>query len=93
LEAHEPDWSAIERGVDHLLSTQDSNGEWPAQEGTGVFFRTALLDYTLYRLYFPLWALALYRNRCGQRLHRDLSGVVRYGPDGQGVAAPEAGSR
>ena len=73
LEAHEPDWSAIERGVDHLLCTQDSNGEWPAQDWTGVFFRTALLDYTLYRRYFPLWALALYSTRCGQRLHNELN--------------------
>jgi lanosterol synthase len=80
LEAHEPDWSAIERGADHLLCTQDSNGEWPAQDWTGVFFRTALLDYTLYRRYFPLWALALYRTRCRQRLHNELNTHLAPGP-------------
>ncbi|MGH8576143.1 MAG: hypothetical protein ACREXJ_04365 [Gammaproteobacteria bacterium] len=68
------------RGVDHLLCTQDSNGEWPAQDWTGVFFRTALLDYTLYRRYFPLWALALYRTRCGQRLHNELNKRLAPGP-------------
>ena len=29
----------------------------------GVFFRTALLDYVLYRQYFPLHALGLYEQR------------------------------
>jgi lanosterol synthase len=34
----------------------------------GVFFHTALLDYTLYRQYFPLWALSLYESRRLERL-------------------------
>jgi hypothetical protein len=34
----------------------------------GVFFRTALLDYTLYRRYFPVWALANYETRRRERL-------------------------
>ena len=32
-----------------------------------MFFRTALLDYTLYRQYFPLWALSLYEKRRSER--------------------------
>jgi len=67
LEAHEKDWSAISRGVGFLLDTQDAEGTWPKQDMAGVFFRTALLDYVLYRQYFPLHALGLYeRRRMGQ---------------------------
>ncbi|MXW89653.1 MAG: hypothetical protein F4Z54_09145, partial [Acidimicrobiaceae bacterium] len=46
-----------------LIDTQDANGQWPKQDPAGVFFRTALLDYVLYRQYFPLHALALYEQR------------------------------
>ncbi|MGH2372031.1 MAG: FAD-dependent monooxygenase [bacterium] len=67
LEAHDPDWPAIQRGARYLLERQEANGEWPAQDMVGVFFRTALLDYTLYRCYFPLWALGLYERRRAER--------------------------
>ena len=63
LEAGDPDWTAIARGTQFLLDTQDANGQWPKQDSAGVFFRTALLDYVLYRQYFPLHALALYEQR------------------------------
>ena len=67
LEAKDPDWHAISRGASHLLSTQQADGSWPKQDMTGVFFRTALLDYVLYRQYFPLHALGLYEQRCRAR--------------------------
>ena len=67
LEAREPDWAAIERGAAYLARRQDARGRWPAQDMAGVFFRTALLDYTLYRAYFPLWALGRYQARCAER--------------------------
>ncbi len=67
LEAHEPNWLAIQRGARYLLERQEANGEWPAQDMAGVFFRTALLDYTLYRCYFPVWALGLYERRRAKR--------------------------
>ena len=63
LEAGDPDWAAISQGARFLVSTQDPNGHWPKQDAAGVFFRTALLDYVLYRQYFPLHALALYEQR------------------------------
>ena len=63
LEAGDPDWAAISRGARFLLNTQDESGQWPKQDMAGVFFRTALLDYVLYRQYFPLHALALYEQR------------------------------
>ena len=31
----------------------------------GVFFRTALVDYDLYRTYFPVWALAAHQSCVG----------------------------
>lgn len=68
LEAHDPDWPAIERGASFLVDMQGVNGEWPKQDMAGVFFHTALLDYTLYRYYFPLLALGLYESRRKRRL-------------------------
>ncbi len=68
LEAGEPDWSAISRGAQFLMDTQDAEGAWPKQDMAGVFFRTALLDYVLYRQYFPLHALGLYERRRHDRL-------------------------
>jgi lanosterol synthase len=53
---HERD--AIERGIDFLIAQQDDDGSWPRERATGVFFNTAVLDYDLYRQYFPAWALA-----------------------------------
>ncbi len=48
------------RGVRWLRDRQRADGSWPAQAVTGVFFGTAMLDYRLYRCYFPVWALAQY---------------------------------
>ena len=63
LAAEDPDWRAIDRGARFLAAPQRADGTWPKQEMTGGFFRTALLDYALYRNYFPIWALALYETR------------------------------
>ena len=68
LEAGETDWAAISRGAGFLLDTQEADGTWPKQDMAGVFFRTALLDYVLYRQYFPLHALGLYEQRRRKRL-------------------------
>ena len=63
LEAGDSNWAAISRGARFLMRTQQEDGGWPRQDMAGVFFRTALLDYVLYRQYFPLHALALYERR------------------------------
>lgn len=49
---------AIARGLAYLLERQDVHGGWPRERATGVFFNTAVLDYDLYKLVFPAWALA-----------------------------------
>ncbi len=68
LEAGDSHWSAISRGARFLLDAQDGEGGWPNQDMAGVFFRTALLDYELYRQYFPLHALGLFERRRRARL-------------------------
>ena len=51
---------AITRGIEFLHSQQTADGGWPAQAVNGVFFGSAMLDYRLYKTYFPAWALARY---------------------------------
>ncbi len=87
LEASDPNWSAISRGARYLLNARNADGSWPKQDMAGVFFRTALLDYVLYRQYFPLHALGLYEQR---RLARvDLTAPV---PSADVKLAEAAGS-
>ncbi|AKF09142.1 FAD-dependent oxidoreductase [Sandaracinus amylolyticus] len=67
LEARHPDFAPIERAARWLASKQSDDGAWPKQEAEGIFFHTALLDYVLYRRYFPVWALGLYESRRAER--------------------------
>jgi squalene-hopene/tetraprenyl-beta-curcumene cyclase len=55
----------VERGVKYLLETQARHGLWDEPWYTAVGFpRVFYLRYHGYRAYFPLWALARYRNLC-----------------------------
>jgi lanosterol synthase len=67
LEARDPDFAAIERAAHWLAANQGSDGGWPKQDPEGIFFHTALLDYSLYRRYFPVLALGLYETRRRER--------------------------
>jgi len=62
-EARDPDFAAAERAAAFLARAQLGSGEWPKQDPVGIFFRTAALDYELYRSYFPVWALAEFEAR------------------------------
>jgi squalene-hopene/tetraprenyl-beta-curcumene cyclase len=54
---------AVARGIDYLTGTQDADGDWTELPYTAVGFpRVFYLRYHGYRLYFPLLALARYRN-------------------------------
>jgi squalene-hopene/tetraprenyl-beta-curcumene cyclase len=61
--AGEVDHPAVRRGIDHLLSRQGEDGFWsePRYTATG-FPRVFYLRYHGYSKFFPLWALARYRN-------------------------------
>lgn len=60
MEILTPDHDAIQRGLAWLVDRQQADGAWPRQSVNGVFFGAAMLDYRLYHLYFPTWALARY---------------------------------
>ena len=54
---------AVRRGVDYLVERQAADGGWPEQRFNAVGFpRVFYLHYHGYPAYFPLWALARYRN-------------------------------
>ncbi len=67
--------SAIERGIQFLHRSQLVDGSFPQQAQAGVFFGTAMLDYRLYKSYFPLWALARYARL--RDTQREEAGHVR----------------
>ena len=63
LAAGEAHSSAVRRGVEYLLRTQRADGLWSDPWYTAPGFpRVFYLKYHGYSAYFPLWALAAYRN-------------------------------
>jgi squalene-hopene/tetraprenyl-beta-curcumene cyclase len=63
LAAGAPSDPGVNRAVEYLLSRQNRDGSWDEREFTGTGFpRVFYLRYHLYRNYFPLYALARYRN-------------------------------
>lgn len=61
LAAGEEDSDAVRAGIAYLLNTQDDDGNWREDLFTGTGFpKVFYLKYHLYRLYFPLMALARY---------------------------------
>ena len=57
------DSDAVARGVDWLAANQDDKGLWGQEHYTGGGFpRVFYLRYHGYPKYFPLWAMARYRN-------------------------------
>jgi squalene-hopene/tetraprenyl-beta-curcumene cyclase len=63
MAAGEGDHPAVARGIDYLLRTQGEDGLWKEQRYTATGFpRVFYLRYHGYSKFFPLWALARYRN-------------------------------
>ncbi|QRR05776.1 squalene--hopene cyclase [Burkholderia sp. MS455] len=66
---------AVARGVDYLIAEQNEEGLWDETRFTATGFpRVFYLRYHGYRKFFPLWALARYRN-----LKRDNATRVTVG--------------
>jgi squalene-hopene/tetraprenyl-beta-curcumene cyclase len=64
---------AVERGIDYLVRRQDADGFWREPQFTATGFpRVFYLRYHGYAKFFPLWALARYRNltQSGERRAR-----------------------
>jgi squalene-hopene/tetraprenyl-beta-curcumene cyclase len=75
MAAGEVDHPAVARGVSYLLAAQRAHGLWDEEAYTAVGFpRVFYLRYHGYRAYFPLWALARYRN-----LRRNNTAAYPYG--------------
>lgn len=63
MAAGQSDHPAVERGVAYLTTTQSPDGLWHEQHFTATGFpRVFYLRYHGYAKFFPLWALARYRN-------------------------------
>jgi 2,3-oxidosqualene cyclase len=67
MEILPPGADCVERGVAWLVTRQLPDGGWPPEAVNGVFFGSAMLDYRLYRTYFPAWALARHAVLTGAR--------------------------
>jgi squalene-hopene/tetraprenyl-beta-curcumene cyclase len=75
MAAGDVDHAAVARGVAYLTRSQDADGLWSEPYHTGVGFpRIFYLRYHGYAKFFPLWALARYRN-----LRNANSKAVAYG--------------
>jgi squalene-hopene/tetraprenyl-beta-curcumene cyclase len=70
---------AVLRSVEHLLEQQNADGSWDEQAFTGTGFPCVFyLKYHLYRNYFPLYALARFRNL--QQGNKEFR-AVQFSPD------------
>jgi squalene-hopene/tetraprenyl-beta-curcumene cyclase len=75
MAAGEVENPAVARGVEYLMTTQAQKGLWDEQRYTATGFpRVFYLRYHGYSKFFPLWALARYRN-----LRKTNSRVVGVG--------------
>ena len=72
----EVDNPAVERGVQYLSRTQTANALWDEERFTATGFpRVFYLRYHGYPKYFPLWALARYRNLRRTNIRRIAHGM------------------
>lgn len=85
------DEPAVASGVEHLLDRQSADGSWEESEFTGTGFPCVFyLKYHLYRNYFPLYALARYRN---QGTKKEEYRAYEIGPPGPSPSVAQRESR
>jgi squalene-hopene/tetraprenyl-beta-curcumene cyclase len=74
--ASEVDHPAVARGIDYLIRTQGKDGFWNEARFTATGFpRVFYLRYHGYPKFFPLWALARYRNLMAANVKSALVGM------------------
>ncbi len=67
---------AVARGIDWLMTHQEADGMWGQERYTGGGFpRVFYLRYHGYPRYFPVWALARYRNLSRANMDRPAWGM------------------
>ncbi|KAJ1187903.1 hypothetical protein NDU88_004668 [Pleurodeles waltl] len=59
-----PNVAVLEKGIQVLIDRQQSNGDWPQENISGVFNKSCAISYTSYRNIFPIWTLGRF-----SRLH------------------------
>ena len=68
LAAGEAEHDAVSRGIDYLIRRQRSDGTWDEEHFTGTGFPSDfMINYHLYRHYFPLMALGRYEQAAAAR--------------------------
>ncbi|MGB0695562.1 MAG: squalene--hopene cyclase [Rhodospirillaceae bacterium] len=76
MAAGEVDSPAVQRGVDYLMKAPREGGQWQEDLYNAVGFpRIFYLRYHGYPAYFPLWALARYRNLKAGNAKRPIYGL------------------
>jgi squalene-hopene/tetraprenyl-beta-curcumene cyclase len=76
MAASEVDHPAAARGIDYLVRTQGKDGFWNEARFTATGFpRVFYLRYHGYPKFFPLWALARYRNLMAANVKSALVGM------------------
>jgi len=76
MAAGEVDSDAVARGIEWLSRRQEADGLWGQEHYTGGGFpRVFYLRYHGYPKYFPLWAMARYRNLKRSNTQRVLHGM------------------
>jgi squalene-hopene/tetraprenyl-beta-curcumene cyclase len=75
MAAGEAEHDAVKRGIAHLSEAPREGARWREEYYTAVGFpRVFYLRYHGYRKFFPLWAMARYRN-----LRKANDRTVAYG--------------
>jgi len=68
---------AVRRGIEYLTATQRTDGTWDETPYTGTGFpRVFYLKYHLYRIYFPLMAIARYQAALGRHAAGTTPGAL-----------------
>lgn len=76
MAAGQVDHPSVARGIRYLQKTQDPGGLWTQQHYTGGGFpRVFYLRYHGYPKYFPVWAMARYRNLVAGNSRRVSTGL------------------